>query len=374
VTVNEDGATTAAPPELIQLLTPEGERIEHPDYPLEIDSAAIRDMYRDLVLVRRIDTEAIALQRQGELGIWASLLGQEAAQIGSGRALGSGDMAFPTYREHGVAWCRGIDPVKLLGLYRGVSHGGWDPEEHKFHLYTIVIGAQTLHATGYAMGIQRDGTDEAAIVYFGDGASSQGDVNEAFIFASVFNAPLVFFLQNNQWAISEPLERQSRVPLYQRAQGFGFPGVRVDGNDVLACYAVTKKALQAAHEGQGPTLIEAYTYRMGAHTTTDDPTRYRLASELEAWKLKDPIERVRAYLVRSGQAEPAFFADLDAEADKVGASIREACRTMPDPPPLAIFDNVYTEPNRILEAEREQFAAYLDSFVTEVADGEGAAR
>jgi 2-oxoisovalerate dehydrogenase E1 component alpha subunit len=374
VTVNEDGATTAAPPELIQLLTPEGERIEHPDYPLEIDSATIRDMYRDLVLVRRIDTEAIALQRQGELGIWASLLGQEAAQIGSGRALGSGDMAFPTYREHGVAWCRGIDPVKLLELYRGVSHGGWDPEEHKFHLYTIVIGAQTLHATGYAMGIQRDGTDEAAIVYFGDGASSQGDVNEAFIFASVFNAPLVFFLQNNQWAISEPLERQSRIPLYQRAQGFGFPGVRVDGNDVLACYAVTKKAMEAAHDGQGPTLIEAYTYRMGAHTTTDDPTRYRLASELEAWKLRDPIERVRAYLVRSGQADPAFFADVEAEADKVGASIREACRTMPDPPPLAIFDNVYTEPNRILEAEREQFAAYLDSFVTEIADGEGATR
>ena len=374
MTVNEDGAATTAPPELIQLLTPEGERIEHPDYPLELDSDAIRDMYRDLVLVRRIDTEAIALQRQGELGIWASLLGQEAAQIGSGRALGPTDMAFPTYREHGVAWCRGIDPVKLLELYRGVSHGGWDPEEHKFHLYTIVIGAQTLHATGYAMGIQRDGADEAAIVYFGDGASSQGDVNEAFIFASVFNAPLVFFLQNNQWAISEPLERQSRIPLYQRAQGFGFPGVRVDGNDVLACYAVTKKALQAAHEGQGPTLIEAYTYRMGAHTTTDDPTRYRLASELEAWKLKDPIERLRAYLVRTGQAEPEFFADLDAEADQVGASIREACRTMADPPPLAIFDNVYTEPNRILDAERAQFAAYLDSFVPELADGEGAAR
>ena len=209
-------------------------------------------------------------------------------------------MVFPTYREHGVAWCRGIDPVKLLGLYRGVSHGGWAPEEHKFHLYTIVIGTQTLHATGYAMGIQRDGADEAVIVYFGDGATSQGDVNEAFVWAPVFNAPIVFFCQNNQWAISAPLEKQSRIPLYQRARGFGFPGLRVDGNDVLACYAVTKKAMQAAREGQGPTLIEAYTYRMGAHTTTDDPTRYRLASELEMWKLRDPIERVRAYLVRSG--------------------------------------------------------------------------
>jgi 2-oxoisovalerate dehydrogenase E1 component alpha subunit len=384
VTVESGGATTTAPAsqpavdpssQLIQLLTPEGERIDHPDYPLELTSADIRDLYRDLVLVRRIDTEAIALQRQGELGIWASLLGQEAAQIGSGRALGPQDMAFPTYREHGVAWCRGIDPVKLLELYRGVSHGGWAPEEHKFHLYTIVIGAQTLHATGYAMGIQRDGkvdgdNGEAVIVYFGDGATSQGDVNESFVWAAVFNAPVVFFCQNNQWAISEPLEKQSRIPLYQRARGFGFPGLRVDGNDVLACYAVTKKALAAAREGQGPTLIEAFTYRMGAHTTTDDPTRYRLASELEMWKLKDPIERVRAYLARTGQADPDFFAAIEEEAKKVGARVREACRTMLDPPPLAIFDNVYTEPNAILQAERDQYAAYLDSFATE----EGAPR
>ncbi len=391
MTVEPGGATTTAPtpkldppaglaPEspdgLIQLLTPEGERIDHPDYPLELTGDDIRDMYRDLVLVRRIDTEAVLLQRQGELGIWASLLGQEAAQIGSGRALGPNDMVFPTYREHGVAWCRGIDPVKLLELYRGVSHGGWDPKEHKFHLYTIVIGAQTLHATGYAMGIQRDGAvggngaGEAAIVYFGDGATSQGDVNEAFVWGSVFNAPIVYFCQNNQWAISEPLEKQSRIPLYQRARGFGFPGLRVDGNDVLACYAVTKKALQAAREGQGPTLIEAVTYRMGAHTTTDDPTRYRLASELELWKLKDPIERVRAYLVRTGQAGPEFLADLDAEAKKVGADLREACRTMPDPPPLSIFDNVYAEPTAILRAEREQFAAYLDSFEGAEEEGE----
>ncbi len=386
MSVESDAATTAVPSsqepppdqagEFIQLLTPEGERIDRPDYPLDLSPADLRGLYRDLVLVRRIDNEAIALQRQGELGIWASLLGQEAAQIGSGRALSPQDMVFPTYREHGVAWCRGIDPVKLLGLYRGVSHGGWAPEEHKFHLYTIVIGSQTLHATGYAMGIQRDGAvggdpasagrpAEAVIAYFGDGATSQGDVNEAFIFAAVFNAPIVFYCQNNQWAISEPLEKQSRVPLYQRARGFGFPGVRVDGNDVLACYAVTQKAMQAAREGQGPTLIEAFTYRMGAHTTTDDPTRYRLASELEMWKLKDPIERVRAYLARTGLAGPEFFAEVDAEAKQVGAQVREACRTMPDPPPLSIFDNVYAEPTAILRAEREQYAAYLDTFASE---------
>ena len=170
MTVESGAATTAASAldqpapdtpdqagEFVQLLTPEGERIDHPDYPLDLSADDIRSMYRDLVLVRTIDTVAISLQRQGELGIWASLLGQEAAQIGSGRALSPDDMVFPTYREHGVAWCRGIDPVKLLELYRGVSHGGWAPEEHKFGLYTIVIGAQTLHATGYAMGIQRDG-------------------------------------------------------------------------------------------------------------------------------------------------------------------------------------------------------------------------
>jgi pyruvate dehydrogenase E1 component alpha subunit len=277
-------------------------------------------------------------------------------------------MAVPTYREHGVAWVRGLDPLKLLELFRGVSHGGWDPAEHNFHLYTIVIGAQTLHGTGYAMGIQRDGqvgeNGEAAIVYFGDGAISQGDVNEAFIWASVFNAPVVFFCQNNQWAISEPLERQSRIPLFQRASGFGFPGVQVDGNDVFACLAVTRKAMQAAREGQGPTLIEAFTYRMGAHTTTDDPTRYRLATELEAWKLKDPVERVKAYLVRTGAADSAFFEAIDAEAVEVGRRIRQGCLAMPDPQPLAIFENVYTEPTGLLRAEREQYAAYLSSFET----------
>ena len=296
-------------PELVQLLTPEGERVEHPEFRFEPDGGAdeaetIRGFYRDMVLTRRIDTESTALQRHGELGIWAQLLGQEAAQIGSGRALRPQDYVFPTYREHGVAWCRGLDPLRLLGLFRGVDQGSWNPYENNFGNYTIVIGAQTLHATGYAMGIQRDGAvgtgdperDAAVVAYFGDGASSQGDVNEAFIFAASYNAPVVFFCQNNQWAISEPIERQTRIPLYQRALGFGFPGVRVDGNDVLATYAVTKAALQRAREGSGPTLVEAYTYRMGAHTTTDDPTRYRLSDDVEHWKLKDPIARVEVYL------------------------------------------------------------------------------
>jgi pyruvate dehydrogenase E1 component alpha subunit len=355
------GPTPSDPP-LVQLLTPEGERVQHPTYSLDLSDEELRGLYRDLVLVRRVDSEATALQRQGELGIWASLLGQEAAQVGSGRAMREDDYAFPTYREHGVAWCRGVDPLNLLGLFRGVNHGGWDPNEKNFHLYTIVIGAQTLHATGYAMGMQKDGAESAVIAYFGDGATSQGDVNEAFIYASVFNAPVVFFCQNNQWAISEPIEKQSRIPLYQRAMGFGFPGIRVDGNDVLAVLAVTKAALQNAREGNGPTLVEAFTYRMGAHTTSDDPTRYRLTDELESWKLKDPIERVKAYLVRSGIADQAFFDGIEAESDELAAHVRKGCLEMEDPEPLSIFDHVYAERHPLVEEEREQFRAYLETF------------
>jgi len=167
----------AADPEMVQLLTPEGERVDHPDYSVDFSDEEYRNLYRDLVVVRRLDAESTALQRQGELGIWASLLGQEAAQVGSGRALRPQDMAFPTYREHGVLYCRGIDPIMPLGLFRGVDQGGWDPNEFKFNMYTIVIGAQTLHATGYAMGINMDGKvgsddGEAVIAYFGDGATS----------------------------------------------------------------------------------------------------------------------------------------------------------------------------------------------------------
>jgi pyruvate dehydrogenase E1 component alpha subunit len=354
-------------PDMVQLLTPEGQRVEHPSYPLEISDDDIAGLYRDLVLVRRIDSEAIALQRQGELGLWASLLGQEAAQIGAGRALRVQDMAFPTYREHGVAWCRDVDPLTLLGLFRGTNLGGWNPLENNFNLYTIVIGAQTLHATGYAMGVVRDGAvgtgdpdrDTAVLAFFGDGASSQGDVNESFVWAAAGNLPVVFFCQNNQWAISEPVERQTRVPLYQRSSGFGFPGVRVDGNDVLACLAVTRKALDDARNAQGPTFVEAYTYRMNPHTTNDDPRRYRLGSEAETWKLKDPIERVRAYLTREAHIDPSFFDDVDQEAKKLAEHVRKGCRELPDPTAESLFDHVHVTMPDDLRAQRDEFAEFV---------------
>ncbi len=360
------GAKKAAgEPELVQLLTPEGDRVEHPDYSIDLSPEELRGLYRDMVLTRRFDGEATTLQRQGELGLWASLLGQEAAQIGSGRATRDDDYVFPTYREHGVAWCRGVDPTNLLGMFRGVNHGGWDPNENNFHLYTIVIGSQALHATGYAMGVAKDGADSAVIAYFGDGASSQGDVAEAFTFAAVYNAPVVFFCQNNQWAISEPTERQTRVPLYQRAQGYGFPGVRVDGNDVLAVLAVTRAALERARTGQGPMLVEAFTYRMGAHTTSDDPTRYRRDEERELWEAKDPILRLRAHLEKEGHADEAFFTALEAESDALAKRVRDTVRTMPDPDDMAMFEHTYADGHALVDEERAQFLAYQASFADE---------
>ncbi len=357
------------PTDLVQLLTPDGERLEHPGHAYDGDRDAIASMYRDMVLARRVDTEAFALQRHGELGLWPPALGQEAAQIGSARALRAQDYAFPSYREHGVAWCRGVDPADLFSIYRGTElGGGWDPAEHGLALPQIIIGAQALHATGYAMGLTFDhavgtgdpGRDAAVIVYFGDGATSQGDLNEALDWAAVHQAPVVFFCQNNQYAISVPLARQTAVPIAQRAAGFGLPGVRVDGNDVLAVHAVTTAALQRARDGEGPTLVEAVTYRMGAHTTSDDPSRYRDAAEVEAWRAKDPIERVRVHLETLGQP-PGFFADLDLEAERLGEDLRAACRALPEPDLADLFDHVLVDTPDELEQQRAEYVAFRDS-------------
>ncbi|EFQ82035.1 pyruvate dehydrogenase E1 component, alpha subunit [Aeromicrobium marinum DSM 15272] len=356
-------------PEPVQLLTPEGIRTDHPDHVFDGDTAAVAALYRDLVLVRRVDTEAYALQRHGELGLWPPSLGQEACQVGSARALRRQDFAFPTYRDHGVAWSRGVPPEKLLGLYRGVSLGGWDPADHGYALPAIIIGAQTLHAAGYAMGVTFDGDvgtgdpdrDTAVIAYLGDGATSQGDVNEALDWAAVFGLPVVFLIENNQYAISSPVARQSAVPLAQRAEGFGLPGVRVDGNDVLACHAVTSAALTRARDGEGATLIEAVTYRMGAHTTSDDPGRYREAAETEEWSARDPLLRVRRHLESVDWPE-SFFDDLDTEADDLGERLRAACRALPEPDLATLFDRVHVDPDPTLAAQREEYVAWRAGF------------
>ena len=363
-------ATTASRG-LVELLTPEGVLTPDERYPLDVTPELLQGLYRDMVLVRRVDREGNALQRQGQLAIWVPLLGQEAAQIGAGRAMRQQDFGFPSYREHAVAWCRGIDPTDLVGLFRGVDHSGWDPVATRFNSYTIVIGNQVLNATGYAMGQRFDGkvgtaggfdTDEATIAFFGDGATSEGDVHEAMVFAAAYDAPIVFYLQNNQWAISEPVEKLTRVPLGDRAAAYGFPGVRVDGNDVLGCLAVTRWALDECRSGNGPVLVEAYTYRMDAHTTSDDPTRYRLADETEAWKLLDPIERVRVHLVRSGLADASFFDAVAVEADELAARFRSFVRAMPNPSPERMFSNIYSAPHAQVDRQRAESLAYEASF------------
>ncbi len=340
--------------ELVQLLTPEGERVSHPEYESSLTNDQIVSYYRDMVIVRRICTESTSLQRQGQLALWAPIQGQEAAQIGAGRALAPMDFTFPTYREHGIAWCRGVPPEDMLRLFRATSNGGWDPQKYRHSVPTVVLGNQALHAVGYAMGVQRDGAEEAVMAFFGDGASSQGDVLESFVWASSYNAPIVLFCQNNQWGISTPMSIQSKIPLYHRAHGFGFPGVRVDGNDLLAVYEVTKRALDNAREGGGPTMIEAYTYRLGAHTTSDDPTRYRIDAEVEVWRHRDPIERVKALLVREGTVKASYFDEVAEEAEGIALKLREDVLAMGKPDPLTIFDHVYADAHPLIEEGRRE--------------------
>lgn len=368
------GTTTTDPGDVpVQLLAPDGRRVDHPDFAFTGTDAEIAAHLRDMVLTRRIDTEATALQRKGELGLWPPLLGQEAAQIGSARATRDPDLVVPSYREHGVAWCLGVDPIDLLGTFRGTDMVDWPSRPDGFHLYSFVIGTQTLHGVGMAMALQREhrvGNDDAAangavVVYFGDGATSQGDVNEAFVFAASANAPVVFFCQNNQYAISEPTSLQSRIPLYRRAAGFGFPGVRVDGNDVLAVQAVTTWALERARRGGGPVLVEAFTYRMGAHTTSDDPSKYRTRDEEGEWGARDPIARVKAYLLSVGAIDQAWLDDLAAESEALAERLRAGCLALPEPLLADQWSNVYaTTPDRLVR-QREEYLAYEASFAEE---------
>jgi 2-oxoisovalerate dehydrogenase E1 component alpha subunit len=353
--------------EQVRLLAEDGTLLEHDTYKVDLSDDQLRDFYRDLVVVRRIDVEGTNLQRQGHLGIWAPLLGQEAAQVGSAAALGPDDHVFPSYREHGVAYCRGLDIVKVFELFRGVSLAGWDPAEHNVGLYTIPIGTQVLHATGYAIGAKWDGAELVVVAYFGDGATSEGDTNEAFNFAAVNSAPVVFFCQNNQWAISVPLNKQLAVPVYRRAAGFGFPGVQVDGNDVLAVYAVTKVAAERAREGGGPTLVEALTYRLGAHTTTDDPTRYRTKDELEMWTSREPVGRYKAFLEKAGLWSEELEQEVQAEADLLAARIRTSVEEMPDPPMADLVEHVYADPPATLMRQWRRLEEFEAQFAVEEA-------
>ncbi|WP_424935695.1 MULTISPECIES: pyruvate dehydrogenase (acetyl-transferring) E1 component subunit alpha [Bacteria] len=348
-----------------QLITPEGARRAHAlldPYVADVTLDQLRELYRDMSIVRRIDAEGIALQRQGQLGLWAPCQGQEAAQVGTARALRRDDMVFPSYREVGVLYTRDAEPGDFVRVWRGEEGAGYDPAERKVAPAQIIIGAQTLHAVGYAMGIAHEGTDEVAVTYFGDGATSQGDVNEAMIFASSYRAPVVFVCQNNHWAISEPVTVQSAYPIAGRAPGFGIPSLRVDGNDVLASMAAMRWALEHARAGKGPVFIEAVTYRMGPHTTADDPTRYRGADELDEWRGRDPLTRVERLLREAGALDDAQAAEIAAAAETAARELRAATLGMTTREPLGVFDAVYARPHSGLEEQRAAYATYLSTF------------
>ena len=319
-------------------------------------------MLRTMVLSREFDSTAINLQRQGELALWPSSRGQEAIHAGAALAIGRDDVVFPTYREQGLLLARGVSPDSILALYRGTSLGAWDPATHNCFPTTLVIGAHTLHAVGYAMGLQRDAhragassdPNRAVIAFLGDGAMSEGETNEAFVWASTQNAPVVFLCSNNGWAISAPTSIQTRVPFHKRAAGFGIQAVHVDGNDALAVYQATSSALEHAHAGNGPTFIEASTYRMNAHTTSDDDSRYRDSSEVETWTKLDPIDQLVGSLRESDADFEEKWAELEVECAQLASATREACRELPAPDPLEPFD--FTLSARTAELDRQAFA------------------
>jgi len=356
---------------------------EYLPYIEKIDDDLLQQFYRDMVVARRFDTEATNLQRQGQLALWPPSQGQEAAQVGSAHAARTQDHIFPSYREHIIGMIRGVDGIDIIRVMRGVTNSGWNPEDPSngnVHPYTLVLGTQTLHATGYAMGMKFDGAvgtgdpdvDAAVMVYFGDGASSEGDVNEAFVFAASYQTPQVFFLQNNHWAISVPVTTQSRTPLYLRSSGFGIPGVQVDGNDVLASYAVAAKHLDDARNGLGPSLIEALTYRMGAHTTSDDPTKYRGEAEVAYWTARDPIARYRVYLASRGAGDD-FFAEADEQAADIAADIRKRTLALGPASRSLMFDNVYSEEHPLMDEQKAWLQRYEASFEATGAATTGAA-
>jgi 2-oxoisovalerate dehydrogenase E1 component alpha subunit len=322
---------------------------------LGLKEEGLLELYRLMALTRRADLEATALQRQGELAVYPPLIGQEAAQIGSAFALEESDWIFPSYRELGAAVVRGVDLVEYLHFYRATWHGGtYDANAHRFGYVSVPVGSQTLHAVGYAMGAKLDGISLATLVYFGDGATSEGDFHEACNFAAVFRAPVVFFCQNNHWAISVPLSAQTVAPIWKKAEAYGFPGVQVDGNDVLAVYKATRDATTRAKEEGVPTLIEAVTYRIGPHSTADDASKYRSGDEVADWGTRDPIDRYRRWLAASGTADESFFQQVEAESKEFAARMRAGVIASGPRPVAELFEWVFADLPPHLARQREE--------------------
>jgi 2-oxoisovalerate dehydrogenase E1 component alpha subunit len=341
---------------------PDGGLGDPTPHDVSLSAEQLRDLYRLMVVGRRIDRQAINLTRQGALGVYASALGQEASQVGPVYALEPQDWVFPTYREGVATFARGVDIVEILALYQESSNCGFDPMACRVAPLSVPLATQVLHATGLAMAAAMRGDPVVALAFLGDGAASEGDAHEAMNMAAVADAPVVFLVQNNGYAISVPLRLQTRTSaIALRAAGYGMRGIRVDGNDVISVYAAVREAVQRARAGDGPTLIETLTYRIEAHTTADDPKRYRSDDEVTQWKERDPIARFLSLLQQHEVVDADFLASVEAEGETQATRMREALYGATSGDPLRMFDHVYAEPTPQLRLQRAQLAAELEA-------------
>lgn len=325
------------------------------------DINTLKELYRRMVIARRWETQVTALTRQGRLSTYPSARGQEACEIGTVMAMQETDWLFPTYRDSIAVGTRGVLTSELLSGFRGDWHSGWDPKKYRIAPQATPLATQTLHAVGFAMAAKLKGDPIATVAFIGDGATSEGDAHEGFNFAGVWQTPTVFIIQNNQFAISVPIAKQTRARmLADKAVGYGMPGYHVDGNDISAVYAVVTEALERARSGGGPTMIECLTYRIEPHTNSDDPSRYRDAADVEVWKKRDPIARLKHYLEENGALDDELHASIEAESERIAAAMRDAMNEEPVLDPMELFEHVYNEPRNSLREQRDALKAELD--------------